>query len=58
MDTEGSGLVGSEDKNENQILFEVEGIGYDFIPTVLDRSVSMLVHVSARKCWLVLGFVF
>lgn len=49
VDTEGSGLVGSEDKNENQILFEAEGIGYDFIPTVLDRSLVDMWHKSTDK---------
>ncbi|KAF1382680.1 hypothetical protein PFLUV_G00146280 [Perca fluviatilis] len=35
VDPEGSILGGS---NENKTSFEVEGIGHDFIPTVLDRS--------------------
>lgn len=30
--------IQSEEKSNK--TFEVEGIGYDFIPTVLDRSVS------------------
>ncbi|XP_042069579.1 cystathionine beta-synthase isoform X1 [Haplochromis burtoni] len=38
VDPEGSVLVGSEEKSE-KVPFEVEGIGYDFIPTVLDRSI-------------------
>ncbi|KAM9342275.1 cystathionine beta-synthase b [Pholidichthys leucotaenia] len=38
VDPEGSVLMDSEEKNEI-VPFEVEGIGYDFIPTVLDRSV-------------------
>ncbi|XP_013769816.1 cystathionine beta-synthase-like [Pundamilia nyererei] len=38
VDPEGSVLVGSEEKSE-KFPFEVEGIGYDFIPTVLDRSI-------------------
>ncbi|XP_028249430.1 cystathionine beta-synthase-like [Parambassis ranga] len=37
VDPEGSVLVGSKEKNKT-VAFEVEGIGYDFIPTVLDRS--------------------
>lgn len=37
VDPEGSILIQSEKSNKT---FEVEGIGYDFIPTVLDRSVS------------------
>ncbi|XP_040914049.1 cystathionine beta-synthase b [Toxotes jaculatrix] len=39
VDPEGSILVESEEKNEKKVSFEVEGIGYDFIPTVLDRSI-------------------
>ncbi|KAM4562055.1 cystathionine beta-synthase b [Fundulus diaphanus] len=39
VDPEGSALVQSEEHESAH--FEVEGIGYDFIPTVLDRS---LVH--------------
>ncbi|KAK2839930.1 hypothetical protein Q5P01_013670 [Channa striata] len=39
VDPEGSVLVGSKENNGKKCLFEVEGIGYDFIPTVLDRSV-------------------
>lgn len=42
MDPEGSILVGSNENCEKKVSFEVEGIGYDFIPTVLDRSVSVL----------------
>uniref|UniRef100_A0A4W6FFM0 Cystathionine beta-synthase n=1 Tax=Lates calcarifer TaxID=8187 RepID=A0A4W6FFM0_LATCA len=38
VDPEGSILVESKEKNEKKVSFEVEGIGYDFIPTVLDRS--------------------
>lgn len=37
VDPEGSILNQSEEKSSK--TFEVEGIGYDFIPTVLDRSV-------------------
>uniref|UniRef100_A0A669B5R0 Cystathionine beta-synthase n=1 Tax=Oreochromis niloticus TaxID=8128 RepID=A0A669B5R0_ORENI len=44
VDPEGSVLVGSEEKSE-KVPFEVEGIGYDFIPTVLDGSVSIFVNV-------------
>ncbi|XP_071372254.1 cystathionine beta-synthase b [Centroberyx affinis] len=40
VDPEGSILAEPEDLNEtNKSLYEVEGIGYDFIPTVMDRSV-------------------
>lgn len=39
-DPEGSILAEPEDLNKSEVSFyEVEGIGYDFIPTVLDRSV-------------------
>uniref|UniRef100_V5G5S7 Cystathionine beta-synthase n=1 Tax=Anoplophora glabripennis TaxID=217634 RepID=V5G5S7_ANOGL len=40
VDPEGSILAQPEKLNESDVTFyEVEGIGYDFIPTVLDRSV-------------------
>ncbi|CAG0885758.1 unnamed protein product [Cyprideis torosa] len=40
VDPEGSILAEPEEMNDSDItFFEVEGIGYDFIPTVLDRSV-------------------
>uniref|UniRef100_W5LGR2 Cystathionine beta-synthase n=1 Tax=Astyanax mexicanus TaxID=7994 RepID=W5LGR2_ASTMX len=40
VDPEGSTLAEPEDLNKtNKTAYEVEGIGYDFIPTVLDRSV-------------------
>ncbi|CAF0862533.1 unnamed protein product [Adineta steineri] len=39
VDPEGSLLAVPESLNKSEITFyEVEGIGYDFIPTVLDRS--------------------
>uniref|UniRef100_A0A3P8UW77 Cystathionine beta-synthase n=1 Tax=Cynoglossus semilaevis TaxID=244447 RepID=A0A3P8UW77_CYNSE len=39
VDPEGSVLVESKEKKEKtKVAFEVEGIGYDFLPTVLDRS--------------------
>lgn len=39
-DPEGSILAEPEELNKSNVTFyEVEGIGYDFIPTVLDRSV-------------------
>ncbi|XP_019116714.2 cystathionine beta-synthase b [Larimichthys crocea] len=37
VDPEGSVLTGSKEASEKK-SFEVEGIGYDFVPTVLDRS--------------------
>ncbi|KAG5683862.1 hypothetical protein PVAND_013124 [Polypedilum vanderplanki] len=40
VDPEGSILAQPESLNESSVtMYEVEGIGYDFIPTVLDRSV-------------------
>jgi cystathionine beta-synthase len=40
VDPEGSILAQPESLNESSVtVYEVEGIGYDFIPTVLDRSV-------------------
>ncbi|XP_063323336.1 cystathionine beta-synthase-like [Pelmatolapia mariae] len=40
VDPEGSILAEPEELNKtNKTQYEVEGIGYDFIPTVLDRSV-------------------
>lgn len=41
MDPVGSILALPETLNETDVSFyEVEGIGYDFVPTVLDRSVA------------------
>ena len=41
MDPEGSILAEPEELNQTeQTAYEVEGIGYDFIPTVLDRTVG------------------
>ncbi|RVE58379.1 hypothetical protein OJAV_G00209070 [Oryzias javanicus] len=37
VDPEGSVLILSEESDEHT-TFEVEGIGYDFVPTVLDRA--------------------
>lgn len=40
VDPEGSILARPESLNESSVtMYEVEGIGYDFIPTVLDHSV-------------------
>lgn len=40
VDPEGSILAEPEELNQTeQTTYEVEGIGYDFIPTVLDRTV-------------------
>ncbi|KAK5861146.1 hypothetical protein PBY51_022563 [Eleginops maclovinus] len=43
VDPEGSNLIGS---NENKTSYEVEGIGYDFIPTVLDSSLVDMTYKS------------
>lgn len=41
VDPEGSILAEPEELNRTeQTGYEVEGIGYDFIPTVLDRAVG------------------
>ena len=40
VDPEGSILAQPEELNKSDVTgYEVEGTGYDFIPTVLDRSV-------------------
>ena len=40
VDPEGSILAQPEEMNKSDVTYyEVEGTGYDFIPTVLDRSV-------------------
>lgn len=36
IDPEGSVIAGNEDPNMKKIKFEVEGIGYDFVPQVFD----------------------
>ncbi|NWU68214.1 CBS synthase, partial [Pterocles burchelli] len=39
VDPEGSILATPEELNKtDKTAYEVEGIGYDFVPTVLDRS--------------------
>ena len=48
VDPEGSILAEPEDLNRTDTTqYEVEGIGYDFIPTVLDRTVSSNTCLSA-----------
>ncbi|XP_022596447.1 cystathionine beta-synthase-like isoform X1 [Seriola dumerili] len=47
VDPEGSILVESKEKNETKVMYEVEGIGYDFIPTVLDRCVVDMWYKSS-----------
>lgn len=39
VDPVGSLLAEPEELNNSTVAYQVEGIGYDFIPTVLDRSV-------------------
>lgn len=40
VDPEGSILAAPEELNKSDVTFyEVEGVGYDFLPTVLDRAV-------------------
>lgn len=40
VDPEGSVLARPLEMNETSVtMYEVEGIGYDFIPTVIDHSV-------------------
>uniref|UniRef100_A0AAQ6ALI7 Cystathionine beta-synthase n=1 Tax=Amphiprion ocellaris TaxID=80972 RepID=A0AAQ6ALI7_AMPOC len=46
VDPEGSVLAASKEKNE-KTSSEVEGIGYDFIPTVLDKSLVDLWYKSS-----------
>lgn len=41
VDPEGSILAEPEELNQTALTaYEVEGIGYDFLPTVLDRTVG------------------
>lgn len=41
VDPEGSILAEPEELNQTELTaYEVEGIGYDFLPTVLDRTVG------------------
>ncbi|XP_015259990.1 PREDICTED: cystathionine beta-synthase-like, partial [Cyprinodon variegatus] len=47
VDPEGSSLVQTEEHESAH--FEVEGIGYDFIPTVLDRSLVYKWYKSSDK---------
>ena len=45
VDPEGSILAEPNEINKTSVTgYEVEGTGYDFIPTVLDRSVSFVLH--------------
>lgn len=48
MDPEGSILAEPEELNRTELTaYEVEGIGYDFIPTVLDRTVGGAAVIAA-----------
>lgn len=56
VDPLGSILAQPEELNKSEVSFyEVEGIGYDFIPTVLDRSVVDQWRKSADKPSLVMA---
>ena len=54
VDPEGSILAEPEEinKTDNTGFYEVEGIGYDFIPTVLGLSIDyfLLIMISLRIC--------
>lgn len=55
VDPEGSILAEPEEINKtDKTQYEVEGIGYDFIPTVLDRSVSFPEGPSDPASWFIL----
>lgn len=57
VDPEGSILAEPKEINiTDKTTYEVEGIGYDFIPTVLDRSVSQVVCVTF-PCLLLMGWM-
>lgn len=48
MDPEGSILAEPEELNRTELTaYEVEGIGYDFIPTVLDRTVGVAAVITS-----------
>lgn len=53
VDPEGSILAQPEELNKtDKTMYEVEGIGYDFVPTVLDRSVSHTAFLLPfALCW-------
>ena len=53
VDPTGSIIAEPDDLNKtDKTFYEVEGIGYDFVPTVCDRSVSivMLVYKQINEC--------
>lgn len=51
VDPEGSILAEPEELNQtDKTQYEVEGIGYDFVPTVLDRSVSERLYKHTPIC--------
>lgn len=72
VDPEGSILAEPEELNQTELTaYEVEGIGYDFLPTVLDRTVGgaavmwaapgsrpSAAHVSARPLSTGAGLAF
>lgn len=50
VDPEGSILAEPDEINKtDKTQYEVEGIGYDFIPTVLDRSVSSRCFLHTKR---------
>ncbi len=51
MDPFGSIIAEPDDLNKTDTTFyEVEGIGYDFVPTVCERTVSIgVTHTHARR---------
>lgn len=50
VDPEGSILAQPDSLNKTDVTYyDVEGIGYDFVPTVLDRSVVHEWHKSNDK---------
>lgn len=52
VDPEGSILAQPEELNKtDKTQYEVEGIGYDFIPTVLDTSVSSSGRFCVLSLW-------
>ena len=57
VDPLGSILAQPEQLNATDVTYyDVEGIGYDFIPTVLDRDVSCIVSSLPHLC--ILKFLF
>jgi cystathionine beta-synthase len=50
VDPAGSIIAEPEELNKTDVTFyEVEGIGYDFIPTVCERQVGSIIFVITMK---------